>query len=89
MLENEVALANVPGGATPPGPSQKNIAPSDNITCFLLNLNSIMLSYSPKKPRDPGLNTTVLVSPPEAPESGQSRPAANKARKTAPRRKRG
>ncbi|EPX58889.1 hypothetical protein D187_003604 [Cystobacter fuscus DSM 2262] len=90
LLENEVALANVPGGVNLPSPSQKDIAPSDNITCFLLNLNSIMLSYSPRKARAPGSNAAVLDSPPaEAPESVRSKPAARKARKTAPRRKRG
>ncbi|WPB80743.1 hypothetical protein KYC5002_16605 [Archangium violaceum] len=64
MLENEVTLANVPSGITGPLPAVGSTEPSDNITCFLLNLNSIALSYSPKTPPPP---LVPLVPPKEPP----------------------
>nr|QKW93877.1 serine/threonine-protein kinase PknK [Vitiosangium cumulatum] len=75
MLRNDVTLANVPSGVTMPAPSQKSNDSSDNITCFLLNLNSLALSYSPQAPVPP-------------PASSRSKPAA-KAKTTPARRKRG
>ncbi|MFY0580482.1 hypothetical protein ACN28S_45155 [Cystobacter fuscus] len=90
MLNNEVTLANVPNHSTAVIPPSKpgDRSASDNITCFLLNLNSIMMSYSPKQPRIPLYNIPDLRPSPEAPEPGPSKPAARKPRKAAPRRKR-
>jgi hypothetical protein len=64
MLENEVTLANVPSGITAPLPAVDSTEPSDNITCFLLNLNSIALSYSPKTPPPPLVPLVPSQEPP-------------------------
>jgi hypothetical protein len=55
LLKNETVVANIPhhvaheragsAGANISAPS----APAEPVTCFLLNLNSILLSYSPSK----------------------------------------
>jgi hypothetical protein len=91
MLQNEVALANVPSGVTMPTPplARNDLTPSDNITCFLLNLNSIMLSYSPRPPKDPLINSPGRHSSLEAPKPASPKPAAPKARKAPSRGKRG
>lgn len=47
MLDNEVTLANIPNEAR--NQPEVGAPKAENVTCFLLNLNSIMLSYAPPK----------------------------------------
>ncbi len=57
LLKNETVVANIPpqahrgadGSAPPPGGTIAPGEPAEPVTCFLLNLNSILLSYSPSK----------------------------------------
>ncbi|WNG48204.1 hypothetical protein F0U60_31760 [Archangium minus] len=48
MLANEAVVANVPNPVQKPFDDSLGHAPADNVTCFLLNLNSVALSYSPR-----------------------------------------
>jgi hypothetical protein len=68
MLVNEVALANIPTvlkdiPSTTQGTDTRELAPatgSDNITCFLLNLNSLLLSHTPSSPGTKNAVTSAL-----------------------------
>jgi hypothetical protein len=61
LLKNETVVANIPHEAhgQPDGRSQRSdgasagpTEPAEPVTCFLLNLNSILLSYAPSKGLD-------------------------------------
>ncbi|WP_147332772.1 hypothetical protein [Archangium gephyra] len=75
MLANEVTVANVPnvvrnlepGTAHQPPAGQLEDPKTDNVTCFLLNLNSIALSYSP-----PQVKTGTVKKEPKSGGSGSS-----------------
>lgn len=89
LLDEEVALANVPNRSTGPYPGP-SAAPSDNITCFILNLNSIVMSYSPSPARQPRSITTPMVPLSGPSKSGPTKSGTRTARAKTPssRRKR-
>lgn len=81
LLDNEVTVANIPEvladcDIDPGVRSNKGPGESDNITCFLLNLNSILLSYSPPMSGNPAVPENPLsepVSKARAPSSRRKR----------------
>ncbi|MFP2933750.1 hypothetical protein ACLESO_53175 [Pyxidicoccus sp. 3LG] len=58
LLKNETVVANIPHGADKPARPSAGLelpgAGAEPVTCFLLNLNSILMSYSPSKTLPPG-----------------------------------
>ncbi|MFP2912381.1 hypothetical protein ACLESD_46640 [Pyxidicoccus sp. 3LFB2] len=83
LLENEAVVANIPhtagqapqgrpnhaGGSSPKGEAGP---PAEPVTCFLLNLNSILLSYSPHKGLAPRQqDASPFVNPPKSAPSGR------------------
>ncbi|MCP3144106.1 hypothetical protein [Pyxidicoccus xibeiensis] len=58
LLKNEAVVANIPHSASATeGEGTGEVAPAagaEPVTCFLLNLNSILMSYSPSKTLPPG-----------------------------------
>ncbi|MCY1020811.1 hypothetical protein [Pyxidicoccus sp. MSG2] len=60
LLRNEAVVANIPhhveherAGAAGDNISASAAVPAEPVTCFLLNLNSILLSYTPSKELEP------------------------------------